>query len=127
MEREEMKRYSIALISRIVPLFTLLFTWSGIYGVKQYSGMAYLYRNKILCVIGIVIIFGIIFLKTNWKAKTIINIFGNLLFWVPLFHGAYMETHSLRGLTRGYFVSMVVVLLCVSLQSYILIENKSIN
>ena len=46
MEKSGLKLKIIYFLLKIIPMITLLFKWSGIYGVKQYSGLAYIFITK---------------------------------------------------------------------------------
>lgn len=110
---------------RILPLFTLFLTWSGVSGVKQYAGIVYVYRNKITCILGLIIIFGELLLKSNWKYKFSLNVLGNLFFWIPLFYGALSETNNISDVTVLFYISFVVVMICCILQLKTIYTNKS--
>ena len=104
------------LLAKSLPMFTLLFEWSGIYGVKQYSGLAYIHYNKFSSYLGLIIIFGEMLLKIKPKYKMIINLFGHVLFWTPLFLSAITETNNISNLTVMFYVSLLVVIISLILQ-----------
>lgn len=110
---------------RLMPLFTLFLTWSGISGVKQYDGIVYVYRNIITCILGLIIIFLELFLKSNWKYKFSLNILGNLIFWIPLFYGALSQTNNISDVTVMFYISLFVVCICFMLQLKTIYTNKS--
>ena len=116
MEEFVVKKNIIGLILRIIPFFTLELIWAGIESPKVYYGARYLWENRYTCAIGFIIIFGIIFLKKNLKIKISINILGNLIFWFPLFYSAFFGEDKL---SVAYYLSIIIVVFCVFLQSYI--------
>ncbi len=112
----EIKEKIIYLLAKIAPMFTLLFKWSGIYGVKQYSGLAYIFYNKASSILGLIIIFGEMFLKIIPKYKTWLNLFGHLIFWGPLFYAAVTETNNISNLTIMFYVSLFLAIMSLILQ-----------
>ncbi|MCI6610552.1 MAG: hypothetical protein MSH08_07370 [Ezakiella sp.] len=113
---ESVTKKNAYCLAKIIPMFTLLFEWSGIYGVKQYSGLAYIFYNKASSILGLIIIFGEIFLKVKPKYKTWLNLFGHLIFWGPLFYAAVTETNNISNLTVMFYVSLLVVIISLILQ-----------
>ena len=110
------KEKIIYLLAKIIPMFTLLFEWSGIYGVKQYSGLAYIFYNKASSILGLIIIFGEIFLRVKLKYKMGLNLLGHLIFWGPLFYAAVTETNNISNLTIMFYVSLFLVIMSLILQ-----------
>ena len=85
---------------RVIPLFTLCATWYTAFDIKSYIGGGLLNSNKFTCILGFLIVFGIMFLKINLNFKYITNALGNLIFWIPLFQSAVMD--SVSGMSCGY-------------------------
>ena len=110
------KEKIIYLLAKIIPMCTLLFEWSVIYGVKQYSGLAYIFYNKASSILGLIIIFGEMFLKSKPKYKTCLNLLGHLIFWGPLFYAAVTETKNISNLTIMFYVSLFLVIMSFILQ-----------
>ena len=119
MKKSYTKEKIIYLLAKIVPMITLLFEWSGIYGVKQYSGLAYIFYNKASSILGLIIIFGEMFLKAKPKYKRWINLFGHLIFWGPLFYGAVTETKNIHNLTTTFYISPILVIIGIIIQEKI--------
>lgn len=115
----------IQLTFLLIPLFTLLFTWSGIYGVKQYTGIVYVYRNEFTCCLGAIILLVELFLKLDCKYKIGFNLLGNLIFWVPLFYTAFNETNNINDVTVMYYISIAIVCLFYVLQLKMIYTSKS--
>ena len=103
-------------LAKIIPMITLLFEWSGIYGVKQYSGLAYIFYNKFSSYLGLIIIFGEMLLKIKTKYKIILNLLGHVLFWLPLFLSAITETNNMSNLTVMFYVSFFLAIMSLILQ-----------
>lgn len=115
----------INLAIRIIPLFTLFIIWNGEFGIKPYAGERYLNSNKFTCILGFLIVFGIMFLKINLNFKYITNALGNLIFWIPLFQSAVMD--SVSGMSYGFWISIIIVFVCFILQSVMIYKEKSIE
>lgn len=113
------KEKIIYLLAKILPMITLLFEWSGIYGVKQYSGLAYIFYNKVSSILGLIILFGEMFLKTKPKYKMGLNLFGHFIFWGPLFYGAFTETKNIHNLTTAFYISLGLVIIGIMIQEKI--------
>ena len=62
---------------RVIPLFTLCATWYTAFDIKSYIGGGLLNSNKFTCILGFLIVFGIMFLKINLNFKYITNALGN--------------------------------------------------
>lgn len=118
------KQSIINLIVRIMPLFTLVFVWSGIAGVKQYSGLVYVLRNELTSIIGLIIIFGELLCNLKWKYKFFINLFGNIIFWLPLFYRAFKQTNNINNVTVMGYISIGFVGISCILQLGIIYKNK---
>lgn len=110
---------------RVIPLFTLFIIWNGEFGIKPYAGERYLNSNKFTCILGFLIVFGIMFLKINLNFKYITNALGNLIFWIPLFQSAVMD--SVSGMSYGYWISIIIVFVCFILQSVMIYKEKPIE
>lgn len=107
-----------------MPMLTATFEWSGIYGVKQYSGLAYINYNKFSSYLGLIIIFGEMLLKIKPKYKMMLNLLGHVLFWTPLFLSAITETNNISNLTVMFYVSLLLAIMSLILQ---LLISKSIG
>ena len=123
------KEKIIYLLAKSLPMITLLFEWSGIYGVKQYSGLAYIFYNKASSILGLIIIFEEMFLKAKPKYKMRLNLLGHLIFWGPLFYAAVTETNNISNLTVMFYVSLLVVIISLILQllNPMIYKNEAIN
>ena len=115
----------INLAIRIIPLFTLCATWYTAFDIKSYIGEGLLNSNKFTCILGFLIVFGIMFLKINLNFKYITNALGNLIFWIPLFQSAVMD--SVSGMSYGYWISIIIVFVCFILQSVMIYKEKPIK
>lgn len=122
MEKSGVKVKIIYFLLKTIPIITLLFKWSGIYGVKQYSGLAYIFYNKASSIIGLLMIFGEIVLKIKPKYKMVLSLIGHVLFWIPLFFSAVTETNNISNLTVMFYVSLFLVIVSLILQ--LLISKK---
>lgn len=118
------KHKVLQFLIRVIPLFTLFFTWSGIEGVKQYNGTVYVHRNKLTCIVGLIFILIEILLKLNWKDKIKLNILGHLIFWLPLFYGALTETKRIKNVTFLFYISVVVVVVSCILQLKVIMRER---
>lgn len=105
-------------------MLTATFEWSGIYGVKQYSGLAYIHYNKFSSYLGLIIIFGEMLLKIKPNYKMMMNLLGHVLFWTPLFLSAITETNNISNLTVMFYVSLLLTIMSLILQ---LLISKSIG
>lgn len=110
---------------RVIPLFTLCATWYTAFDIKSYIGGGLLNSNKFTCILGFLIVFGIMFLKINLNFKYITNALGNLIFWIPLFQSAVMD--SVSGMSCGYWISIIIVFVCFILQSVMIYKEKPIE
>ena len=111
-------------LAKFMPMLTATFKWSGIYGVKQYSGLAYIKYNKFSSYLGLIIIFGEMLLKIKPKYKMMLNLLGHVLFWTPLFLSAITETNNISNLTVMFYVSLLLAIMSLILQ---LLISKSIG
>lgn len=125
MKKSGLKLKIIYFLLKIIPMITLLFKWSGIYGVKQYSGLAYIFYNKTSSIIGLFIIFGEILLNIKPKYKMVVNLVGHALFWTPLFLSAVTETNNISNLTAMFYVSLFLVIMSLMLQ--LLIQKSRVG
>lgn len=119
------KQNIINFIARIISLSALSFTWIDISGLKQYAAIVYVYRNKITCILGLIIIFVELFLKIDWKYKSGLNLSGNMIFWIPLFYAALNETDNISYVTVMFYISVAIVFFCCVLQLKIIHTSKS--
>ena len=110
---------------RVIPLFTLCATWYTAFDIKSYIGGGLLNSNKFTCILGFLIVFGIMFLKINLNFKYITNALGNLIFWIPLFQSAVMD--SVSGMSCGYWINIIIVFVCFILQSVMIYKEKPIE
>lgn len=110
---------------RVIPLFTLCATWYTAFDIKSYIGGGLLNSNKFTCILGFLIVFGIMFLKINLNFKYITNALGNLIFWIPLFQSAVMD--SVSGMSYGFWISIIIVFVCFILQSVMIYKEKPIE
>lgn len=125
MEKSGVKVKIIYFLLKTIPIITLLFKWSGIYGVKQYSGLAYIFYNKASSIIGLLMIFGEIVLKIKSKYKMVLSLIGHVLFWIPLFFSAVTETNNISNLPVMFYVSLFLVIVSLILQLLISKKIKS--
>ena len=113
----------IEIIIRLIPMVFLLYPWTGMEGVKEFAGITFCDRS--ICLIGLVIMFIPVFLKTKPSIDVGINLVGNVLCWGRMFYKAAVFMNP-KYLTSCFYLTIAVAIVSVFIQIYIIYQDKTI-
>lgn len=89
-------------------------------GVQGFPGAVFV---KKISLIGFVFIFISLFVikKTKYKTKVLLNILGNIIFWLPIYYSTVKETFGgIHVVTPTYYTSIIITIIFFILQLLII-------
>lgn len=103
----------IDLIVTMIPMITLFMRWIK----PNVNGFSFVFGSPILSIISLVLLIAGCFLPLYWLEKLFYYLFTMVIFWIPLYIKAFFALDSVKSISKGYILSVLLVTVCAIVQA----------